>query len=222
MDFVEGNYEWGYGPGLKEVSAVTHTRAVLFVKPQYWIVFDTLTPTDGQEHKYEAMFHLNAREATATGTRVSTTDPDANVHLLPAGVPDLTVAVVKGTQEEPVQGWTNGPWRAIPTALYHWTSREVTRQAFVMYPTPAGQSCPVKQVSVVPATTPEGQPAAALALRLDFADGSTHWACYPAPGAGLVRFGDYVTDGRAAFVALDAKGQPSTQALCLGQRLERK
>lgn len=220
-DFVEGVYTYGYGSGSTVVADVAHRRSVLFVKTDYWIVTDTLTPADAGSHRYEAIFHLNADEARIGGQSVSTVGEDANLHLLPVGNEGLTVEVVKGVQEEPVQGWANGPWRAVPTALYRWQASGVTRQTFVLYPTAAGQECPVTRVQALPVTTPDGAPAAATAARLEFADGTVHLYCLADDKAGLCRFGGYETDARCALVGLDAAGEPVRQVVCLGSILRR-
>ncbi len=45
---------------------VTHTRSVLFLKPDYWIIVDALAASDDVEHSYEFLFHLDADEAVST------------------------------------------------------------------------------------------------------------------------------------------------------------
>lgn len=221
-DFVEGVYAHGYGSGDTVVADVKHRRSVLFVKPHYWIVADTLVPADSSPHRYEAIFHLNADEVRTDGHKVSTIGDAASLHLQPVESDNLTVEVVKGVEEEPVQGWANGPWRAVPTALYRWQAAGVTRQVFVLYPTPTGQECPVVRVAPLPVTTADGQPAAATGARIEFADGTVHLYCNTDSGAGLCRFGGYETDARCALVELNAAGQPSRQVVCLGQVLRQQ
>lgn len=219
-DFVEGSYDYGYGTTKQGLASVKHTRAILFVKPQYWIIFDTLTPADGKPHQYEAMFHLAAANASADGLAVNTAENGVNVHLVPLASTGLSLEIVKGLQEEPVQGWANGPWRPVPTALYHWQSEQVSRQAFVIYPTAPGKACPIKTVKALSVTDDQGQPAAGLAGRIEFADGTAHLFCYRDRSAGSVTFGDYRTDGRAALVALDADGKLTRQLLMEGKLLQ--
>jgi len=61
FDFAEGRYDSGFG-ARNEVKVV-HTRRVLFVKPDYWLVADSFAPPDASEHAFEAMFHLDAATA---------------------------------------------------------------------------------------------------------------------------------------------------------------
>jgi hypothetical protein len=42
FDFLEGNYDFG-AQGLD----VLHTRSILFIKPEYWVVIDRLTGEKG-------------------------------------------------------------------------------------------------------------------------------------------------------------------------------
>jgi len=182
-DVARGSYRDRYGA--KGDLDVVHTRHVVFVKPDYFVVTDALAPADTGEHEYTALFHLDAEaaEADAGTLAVRTQWPDqANLTVVPWRREGLAGAVVKG-QEDPVQGWANGPWRPVPTAAFTWKAKGLTQAAWVLWPTPAGQTCPVKALT--------GE-AAADGLRLDLAltDGRTDRLTVPAapgaaPGQGL-------------------------------------
>lgn len=220
-DFVEGTYEFGYGERDERVADVIHRRAVLFVKPKYWIVSDVLVPADERPHRYEAIFHFNADDAEAGGLRVSTTDGGARLHIVAAPADGLGARVVKGIAEEPVQGWANRPWRPVPTALYEWRTAGTSRRVFVIYPAAAGEACPVKAVWHLPVTAPNGNPVPAVAARIEFADGCAHLFCHADVGTGRRQFGGWETDARCALVELDASGKAARRVLCLGERIER-
>ena len=207
FDCAVGRYDSGYGP--KTAIPVRHTRAVVFVKPDYWVLVDTLEPKDGNEHRYESLFHLNADAAAADAKTGAVTTQSggptstplsrlgrgaggeggadaANLVVWPAAATKLDMAVVKGVEEEPVQGWANGPWRAVPTAVVTWNGAGTQRVATVLYPLPPGRECPIKSVTPLTVTsdgTPagggkpagEGKPASdAMAIRVSFADGAEH------------------------------------------------
>jgi hypothetical protein len=92
----------------------------------------------------------------------------------PVAAAKLDVAVVKGIKEEPVQGWANGPWRPVPTAVMTGKGAGTFRMATVLYPLAPGAACPIRLVSLLPVTA-EGEPGSdTLALRLSFADGREH------------------------------------------------
>ncbi len=145
-DFASGIYRHGFGTDA--ILDVTHTRKIWSMKPDYFVIEDILTPPDDQPHTYESLFHLDAPSATAeidTGV-VLTENPDsANLAIVPLAVDGLTVSVVKG-QEDPVQGWANHPWRAVPTAIYTLKGTGTQRFVYVLYPIRKGAVCPIESL----------------------------------------------------------------------------
>ena len=148
FDWASGSYTDGFGQH-NEI-AVTHQRQILFLKQErLFVVCDTLTPKDAGAHKYEALFHLDATEAfadAATKAVFSKNTGDANVIILPVGIGDVAVNIVKGKEDEPVQGWASGPWRAIPTAIFSKTCAGVQTFCFVVAPVAAGALPHIKQL----------------------------------------------------------------------------
>jgi len=137
VDWCEGWFRGPYreyrGPGGPKgapqvLEGITHRRGVLFVKPGFWIVHDTVTGPPGSTHMAEALFHLNAESAAVTTggqvTSASAKAPGLVLQALGPGTPTVTVAEAK--TEPPVQGWsaqygkpvTDVPMKAVPTAVY--------------------------------------------------------------------------------------------------------
>ena len=120
VDFVRARYDAGYGA--ERAVQVAHTRSVVFVKPDYWVVVDEIIPRDGREHVYESLWHIDAEEAAARDGELVVTssnrDDSPNLQLWPMTDADWSVEIVKGREEEPVHGWTCLPWRPVPTAVY--------------------------------------------------------------------------------------------------------
>jgi|LSQX01.2.fsa_nt_gb hypothetical protein len=179
---------------------VEHERSIFFVKPDYWIVVDKLTPEDDKPHKYESMFHLDmsGTEVDAATKAVHTTDEKgANLSIWPAYDDSLSVSVIAGQEEPIVQGWIrlkDYECRPIPTPVYEKEHSGVTRLAYVFYPTPEGAKCPVKGVEYVPVRVGEG-----VALAIDFGEGRIdYFALSDAPGK-QIKFGNLTTDSRAAY-----------------------
>jgi len=141
----------GYGPD--RATTVTHTRQIVFVKPDFWVMFDTLTPADDQEHTYESPFHLDAEAVDVDGLRVTTRNSDAsNLAVIPVPQEGLEVEVICGQEEPYVQGWVAAERyqvRPIPTPTYRIQGAGVRQIAYVFYPMAAGQRCPVEQVTFV-------------------------------------------------------------------------
>lgn len=175
FDLAVGRYDSGYGP--KREIHVVHTRAVVFVKPDYWVLVDTLRPEDEKAHDYESLFHLNAEHAEAVpGTAaVMTRSPkEANLLVWPVSGDSVRTEIVQGLTEEPVQGWAQRPWRPVPTAVCRWSAKGTSRVATVLYPVRPGLESPVRSAALRPVTS-EGRAAEdAIGLEIRFADGRRH------------------------------------------------
>jgi hypothetical protein len=207
FDYAVGRYESGYGPD-RSVK-VDHTRAILFVKPYYWLMVDTLEPQDGKEHEYESLFHLNAEEAAADEVSkvVTTQNSDANLVLYPLITDALDVEMVKGVEDEPVQGWANYPWRPVPTAVFRRSGSVPTRFVTLAYPLPAGTELPVESVESLPVTADGVTSADAVAFQIGFADGQTHAFLYADRGGVKRRYGQFETEAAVEFTKLAPDGR---------------
>lgn len=164
-DFAFGVYDDGYGP--EGAVDVVHKRRILHLKKHgLFVVLDSMQPAGEAEHRYEALFHLDSEEAEIIERGAVTTlnEGESNLVIIPAGPMD--VEIVKGRSEEPVQGWANGPWRAIPTAIYSTTGAGNARMAFVLEPVAAGGEASVVAVTALP-DIEDG-----AALELTLADGT--------------------------------------------------
>ncbi|MCU0913297.1 MAG: heparinase II/III family protein [Planctomycetes bacterium] len=209
FDLAVGRHDAGYG--VKRTIRVTHTRAIVFVKPDYWVVVDTLLPSDDKEYSYESLFHLNADTAELdpqTGAAVTRNAKDANLVVWPIANSKVDVTLVKGIEEEPVQGWANGPWRPVPTAVITGRGAGTFRMATVLYPLAPGVPCPIRSVTLLPVTT-EGKADDAAALRLCFANGDEH-TLLVADRPGVRRQCDGIATDAQLFGRLQAAGTVRT------------
>ncbi|MDR3708977.1 MAG: alginate lyase family protein [Capsulimonadaceae bacterium] len=109
-DYVSASYGRepieGWGP--KRLKNVVHTRRILFVKPDVWIVVDSLVPADTAEHAYESTFHLDAPSAVvdaATNTVTTENKHLANLAIIPLSTADLSARIITGQTQPFVQGW---------------------------------------------------------------------------------------------------------------------
>ncbi len=207
FEYVVGTYDDGYGPERKKIAA--HTRGILFVKPDYWIVTDTLLPADNEQHTYESLFHLNADEATVdehTKALTTATAERSRIAIVPLAAEGLEVNVVKGLEEEPVQGWANNPWRPVPTAIYRVRAKGPVDMLQVLYPVAAGKELPIAEVAAIPVEAEA--PAVGAAIR--FKDGAAHYFVQcrePGTDGRNVHFADFETDARIALVKVSAAGE---------------
>lgn len=165
FDYVEATYDEAFGASVGW--GVQHTRAVLFIKPDFWVMMDRLTAVDGKEHAYEALFHFDC-PVRADALRVFTQNPgEANLTVLARPDTGLAVRIVQG-QQDPVQGWLTkgiGAVRPAPVAIYRAQGKTVYL-LYVLAPAPAGARDPVRAVEPL-----DGDPAAA---RIVFRDGKSY------------------------------------------------
>jgi hypothetical protein len=164
-DYVEAAYDEDFGGDVKR--GVSQTRAVLFVKPDFWVVLDTLTAKDGREHTYDALFHFD-RKVKADGLRLVTQNAgEANITVAARPDPGLSLKIVEG-QEDPVQGWLpNGLSGVRPAPVGIFTTRGgTTHLLYVLAPAPKGKPDPVRSVEPL-----NNDPEAA---RIRFADGRVY------------------------------------------------
>jgi hypothetical protein len=152
LDFAEGWYNEGFGS--KNDQTVTHYRAVLFLKPEFWVVWDLLTPKDKVEHRYSTVFHLENRDAKVEPNTLTVqgTDPDApNLAIIPLRRDALDVSIVKGQETPQVQGWVPAEHyevRPIPTPVFQRQATGQWLEPWLLYPMSANAEPPVREVTV--------------------------------------------------------------------------
>ena len=134
---MEATYDEAFGGDVGR--GVRHTRAVLFIKPDFWVMLDRMEAVDGKEHLYEPLFHFDG-PVKMDGLRVRTQNTgEANLTLLARGDAGLDAKIVEG-QQEPVQGWltkTISSVRPAPVAVYQARGKTVNLM-YVMAPSRAG------------------------------------------------------------------------------------
>ncbi|MFO7948451.1 MAG: heparinase II/III family protein [Armatimonadota bacterium] len=136
FDYVRGSYEFD-----PENVKVTHTRAVLFMRPDYFVILDTL---DGEgEHSYRMKYQLNHElSATKDGVRATATSNDGPGGVIAVSRDDVTLSIVEGQTEPRYEGWhLTGPetGEPAPALLYTWTEETPSRIETIIEPLAAGQ-----------------------------------------------------------------------------------
>ena len=105
FDYACGVYDDTYGE--KFLKPASHKREVLFVKPDFFAVADTVTSCDGKEHDYTMLLHMD--------TLTVNTSPNT-VHGVLGGKYDLYAlllaepesVITESAQTDPVSGWYVG------------------------------------------------------------------------------------------------------------------
>ncbi len=130
-DVAIATYDAGYA-GLD--ADIAHRRAVMFVKPNYFFIFDELTG-EGQ-HTYEAFFHfMPYRVLIDPDTRAVRTGrmTPPNLEILP--LVNMTPRLICG-QNDPVQGWLaiGGQDVPAPVAIYKKRATLPFRTGYALVP----------------------------------------------------------------------------------------
>lgn len=137
-----GTYDASYGPEAK--LRVAHTRTVLFVRGEYWVIIDRLVPEDKGEHLYEALFMLTSPEATAQGNAIRTASDGPDLLLAAAPQEGQVVEVTIGQEQPAKRGWKRGGQTVLPnpTAVVGKQAKGPVILATLLYPAPAGAELP--------------------------------------------------------------------------------
>ena len=198
-DFAAGIYNLGYGSYTSRPA--THTRRVLFVKPDLYLVADTLAPTNTASHTYEARWHLIPTNSVmdAATKIVTTTDAGvANLAVVPCLLSNLAVATVVGRSNASYNlllGWNiigSQPEHVPATTITHTLSATGTNHLLtLLMPLAAGTANPVTNIA---ATGPTSS-------RLDLSDGRKIFvSADPNPALGL-KLVELLADGTTNRIA---------------------
>jgi hypothetical protein len=151
FDFAWGTFD---GKFRRLKGKAVHTRAIVYLRDQYWVVVDQIE-TD-RPRRIEPLWHFHPDCTVAQeGDSVVSTDPEVgNLRIVPAATMPWQVKLVAG-QADPIQGWWSREYNhCIPnsTAIYSTSIAGSTTFAWVLYPA-RGKVPPVK-VKLLPA--PQG------------------------------------------------------------------
>jgi hypothetical protein len=105
-DFAVGVYDKGYGDEISFIA--TQTRCVLFLKPDIFVVADTLAPNDAASHAYQARWQLLTTQSQIDKSTNSliTADPGLpNLAIVPLLSDGLEVRSASAQTEPELLGW---------------------------------------------------------------------------------------------------------------------
>ncbi|MEI6077631.1 MAG: heparinase II/III family protein [Verrucomicrobiota bacterium] len=108
-DFAAQIYNRGFGGNYNNRLAA-QTRRVLFVKPDIYVVADTLVPMNGMTHTYQARWQLrttNCNYSPATKVMTTTDASQPNLVVIPCLASGLTVMSISGQTSYAGSGTTN-------------------------------------------------------------------------------------------------------------------
>lgn len=215
FDFLAATYDDGYSTfslrkpeGAKVIEDVTHTRRILFVKPDYWLIVDELQAS--LPHNYQALFHTDPRVVVRPGPDnrvILSTQPDAaTLHLIPADPQSVQASWLTGG-EPPIQSWySTGLNHKAPSTvvIYEWKSSASAAMVTLLYPCPAGQTGDAVSIEPLPVSGDQG-----LAFMVTTNSGRDY-VKFSQDGS-LKQFGPYQSSGIVAGVRTDISGDILTR-----------
>ena len=199
--YAVGYYQDGYGE--QDQVIATHRRELLYLKPDLFLVVDTLTPSDTASHDYEARWHLLTTNWSEDGGSVTTTtDPDVpNLAVVPLQTEGLTVLHDSGVTDPEVLGWDLGHSGGRDPALtvrHQVAGTGEQRFVTLLVPLLAGDANPVEGVEQ------PGDPD----YRVEFSDGAVVVFTLSSDGPGIDAVLNPV-DGNPIVVGADPSGTGS-------------
>jgi hypothetical protein len=150
FDHAASRYDEGWGPQASHI--LRQTRHVFYIKPDVFVIADELESLDGKPHLCEALFHLDAPDASVSGLRVETRNDGPNLAIEAFGADG--VKIVKGQKEPVVQGWLPqrsaeyGAIKPIPTAIYSKMAKDKATVLYVLYPSMGNGEIPVRSAQL--------------------------------------------------------------------------
>jgi hypothetical protein len=98
----------------------THTRAVMYVRNQFWVVVDRIK-TD-KPRKIEALWHWHPDcQITQDGNTIRTNNAKGNLAIIPVTKQKTAIRFVKGQEKPDIQGWYSPEYNVYmpnTTAIY--------------------------------------------------------------------------------------------------------
>lgn len=156
-DYAAGVYDEAYGlPGNTESypyegkqfnqgwgTPATHHRRVFFLKPDIFVVADTLISKDGKPHQYDVRWHLDSTKTGIAGDGFTVATADAgqpNLEIVPLMTEGLTIKTTSAQNSPEILGWRI-PDKSYPaTTLQHFKTGPGTVQFLtVLLPLRSGQ-----------------------------------------------------------------------------------
>ncbi|MBC8103647.1 MAG: alginate lyase family protein [Cytophagales bacterium] len=152
FDYAQGVYDGGFGA--VDRKPATHTRRVLFLKPDLFVVADTLTPNDGASHTYQARWNLLPTQTTldaATGAVTTTNAGLPNLAVVPLLREGTEVRKASAQTTPELLGWhvrkdMDPQYVPATTVLHTRSGVGVQRFLTLLVPLKAGQSNPVTAI----------------------------------------------------------------------------
>jgi len=144
-DYAQASYQDAYG----EDHPARHRREVLFLRPDFLLVVDTLFPQDAASHAYQARWHLLTTDWTEQAQRGAVVTTDAgqpNLVVQPLNPSGLGLRADSGVSSPEVLGWDllhSGGRTPALTVRHDRQGDGIQRFVTLLWPLAPGASDPV-------------------------------------------------------------------------------
>ena len=212
FDFFEG-----YSNAYEDTK---HTRSVLFIKPNYWIVSDIVL-SDSDTTKFNQAWHFlpdAAPSINAQTDKVTTnTSGEANIQIIPADPGNITASLEDGYYSKAYGVYSEAEY----VSYIKNVAGDVTFDT-VLYPTENGTS---NNVSVTRLTTPNVDTTVATALEINLDGGNNgdvgyYYMSHETLPETARSFGTYNFNGKLAYIQEDYQGNYVNASVISGTALK--
>jgi hypothetical protein len=151
FDYVRGDFTRGF----YKAEAARHSRAIVYLRGRYWLVFDRVLLD--QARRLSALWHFHPDcTVKTTGLETFSTDPGTgNLRIVPVGGPKWKLEIVRGQEKPGIQGWYSPTYNVKrPNATAVYSAGTETDSTFAWALIPAQGEVPRVKVESLP--TPEG------------------------------------------------------------------
>ena len=205
FDFIEA-YNNAY-------SGFTSYRDILFVKPDFWIVSDTVVPSSGT-HDYAQLWHfLPDADISLDGSDKASTDfsQDGNIQVVPADPASINAQII-GDGANEISYYSKAYGILSETEHISYEKADVSGTATfdtVLYPTDEAESrnVTVARLSTTPSVSPDT--ATAISINMDSGNngdlGYYYLSKEEIPSTART-FGGYNYDGKMAYIQTTSGG----------------
>lgn len=216
FDYFEGLHR-GY-------AGFAHTRGILFVKPEYWIVSDRIAAPAGT-HEYEQNWHYlpTANPSLDPETKTASTafGSGGNIKVVPSDPEQVTASMPSGY-------YAAGYGSAVPASYTSYARTATGDVAFdtVLYPTREGEERDVRVSRLE--TSPSVAPTVATALMISTRTSGApnrgyYYLSHEATTAYAARrFAGFRFDGKLATIQTGAAGSLESALVARGTTLQRR
>ena len=132
------------------VRPAVHHRRIHFLKPDVFVVADTLVSRDGEPHDYDLRWQLLTTKCSVdeqSKVAATTDEGQPNIAVVPLLTAGLRVKATSAQMEPEIMGWKYYTKPEPATTLQHLRSGPGTVQfVTLLLPLPPGQECPVRAV----------------------------------------------------------------------------